>query len=189
MPAALKFSFTGFVRPQGVLVVFCGENLQMGAATQRMLGPVGDLLRRAAAADRFTGKLASSLDIIAPTGLDVPRLVVIGIGKEADLKPRDIVRLGGVAAGKIPSTSANATIFAEFPSGALKPAQVGALALGARLRRYSFDLYKTKPKEGEETPKKAEINFACSNAASAEKAWGNSGAVADGVVFARDPHQ
>ncbi|HEX4411609.1 MAG TPA: leucyl aminopeptidase [Xanthobacteraceae bacterium] len=186
MPAALKFGFTGFARPNGVLVVFCGENLQMGPATQRVVGSVGDLLRRAAAADRFTGKLASSLDIVAPTGLDVPRLVVIGIGKEAELKPRDIVRLGGVATGKIPSASASATIFAEFPSGAFKPTQVGALALGARLRSYSFDLYKTKQKEGEERPKKAEINFACSNAASAEKVWGSSGAIADGVVLARD---
>src|SRR5271156_3169069 len=150
MPAALKFGFTGFAQPHGVLVVFCAENLQMGPATLRALGPIGDLLRRAAAADRFTGKLASSLDIIAPAGLDVPRLVVIGIGKEAEIKPRDFVRLGGMAAGKIPATAANGTVFAEFPSGALKAAQVSALAIGARLRSYSFDLYKTKRKDDEE---------------------------------------
>jgi leucyl aminopeptidase len=186
MPAALKFGFSSYARPRGVLVVFCEENLQLGPATQKALAPIGDLLRRAAAADRFTGKMGSSLDIVAPSGLTLPRLVVIGIGKESELKSRDIVRLGGVAAGKVPNAAPNATIFAEFASGALKPAQMADLALGARLRTYSFDLYKTKRKEGEERPGKAELNFACSNPAGAEKAWARSSAVADGVVLARD---
>jgi leucyl aminopeptidase len=186
MPAALKFGFTSFVRPRGVLVVFCEENLQLGQATQKALAPIGDLLRRAAAADRFTGKMGSSLDIVAPAGLTLPRLVVVGIGKESELKPRDIVRLGGVAAGKVPNAAANATIFAEFASGALKASQLADLALGARLRTYSFDLYKTKRKEGEERPSKAELIFACSNPVAAEKAWTRACAIADGVVLARD---
>ena len=136
MPAALKFGFAPFARPRGVLVVFCEENLQFGPATQRALAPIGDLFRRAAAADRFTGKMGSSLDIVAPTGLNLPRLVVIGLGKESELKSRDIVNLGGIAMGKVPNAAPNATIFAEFASGALKGAQVADLALGARLRAY-----------------------------------------------------
>jgi leucyl aminopeptidase len=186
MPAALKFGFTSFARPHGVLVVFCDENLQLGPAAKRALSPIGDLLRRAAAADRFTGKLGSSLDIVAPAGLTLPRLVVVGIGKESELKPRDIVRLGGVAVGKVPNAAASATIFAEFPSGALKAAQLADLALGARLRTYTFDLYKTKRKAEEERPSKAEVNFACSNPTTAEKAWARTSAIADGVVLARD---
>ena len=66
---------------------------------KKILAPISDHLRRAAAADRFTGKSGSTLDIIAPAGLNAPRLVVIGIGKERDLKDRDLVRLGGVAIG------------------------------------------------------------------------------------------
>jgi leucyl aminopeptidase len=186
MPAALKLGFTSFARPRGVLVVFCEENLQLGPATQRALSGVGDLVRKAAAADRFTGKMGSSLDIVAPAGLDLPRLVVVGIGKESDLKPRDVVRLGGVAAGKVPNAAAHATVFAEFASGALKASQIAELALGARLRSYTFDLYKTKRKDGEERSSKAELSFACSNPASAEKAWLRSSAIADGVVLARD---
>ncbi len=103
MAAALKFGFTPFARPRGVLVVFCEDNLKFGPATQRALAPLGDLVRRAAAADRFTGKSGSSLDIVAPSGLNVPRLVVVGIGKESELKSRDIVKLGGIAMGKVPT--------------------------------------------------------------------------------------
>ncbi|HTZ01628.1 MAG TPA: leucyl aminopeptidase [Xanthobacteraceae bacterium] len=186
MAAALKFSFTGFAHPRGVLVVFCEDNLKLGPATSRALAPIGDLLRRAAAADRFAGKNGAVLDIIAPAGLNLPRLVVIGIGKEGELKPRDIVKLGGIAMGKVPVAAASATIFAEFGSGALKAEQVADLALGVRLRGYAFDLYKTKRKEGEERPSKVEVNFACSNPASVAKAWAIKEAIADGVVLARD---
>ncbi len=186
MPVALKFGFTPLARPRGVLVVFCEDNLKFGPATQRVLAPLGDLIRRAAAADRFTGKQGSSLDIVAPSGLNLPRVVVLGIGKDSELKSRDIVKLGGMAMGKVPAAAPTATIFAEFGSGALKPNQVGDLALGARLRAYTFDLYKTKRKDDDVRPSKIEVNFACASPAAVEKAWAKSQAIADSVVFARD---
>jgi leucyl aminopeptidase len=186
MPAALKFGFTPLARPRGVLIVFCEENLKFGPATQRTLAPLGDLVRRAAAADRFTGKEGSSLDIVAPTGLNLPRVVVIGVGKESELKSRDIVKLGGAAMGKVPHAAPTSTIFAEFGSGPLKPNQVAELALGARLRAYRFDLYKTKRKDDDARPAKIEVNFACAGPAGVEKAWAKSSAIGESVVFARD---
>ena len=186
MTNSLKLGFTSFDRLRGVLVVFCSEGLKFGPATQKVLLPIGDLHRRAAAADRFTGKKASALDIIAPAGLNVPRLVIVGTGKERELKERDLVRLGGVAMGKIPIAAPQATIFAEFAGGALKGDQVAHLALGGRLRAYAFDRYKTKRKEDEERAKKMEVNFACASPAAAEKVWTRTMGVADGVVLARD---
>ena len=186
MTDAPKLGFTPFARLRGVLVVFCGENLKFGSATQRALAPVGDLVRRAAAADRFTGKNGTTLDIVAPTELKLPRLVVVGTGKDSELKRKDVVKLGGIAMGKVPAVAAEATIFAEFASGALKGDQVADLVLGARLRAYTFDRYKTKRKDDDERPKKVEVNFACGNPAAAEKAWADASGLADGVVIARD---
>jgi leucyl aminopeptidase len=182
----LKIGFTPFGRARGVLVTFCAEGLKFGPATHRILAPIGDLHRRAAAADRFTGKSGSTLDIIAPSGLTAPRLVVVGTGKERDLKHRDFVRLGGVAMGGVPFAVAQATIVAEFAAGALKADQIADLALGARLRAYSFDRYKTKRKEADERPARREVNFACTNPGAAEKAWLGVAGIADGVVLARD---
>jgi leucyl aminopeptidase len=182
----LTLGFAPFARVRGVLVAFCGENLKFGAATKKALAPVEELVRRAAAADHFTGKNGATLDIVAPQGLGAPRLVVIGTGKDGELKPRDIIKLGGIAMGKVPSAATEATILAEFSTGALKPDQVADLALGVRLRTYSFDLYKTKRKEGDERADKVRIDLACSNPAAAEKAWGRTGGIADGVVLARD---
>jgi leucyl aminopeptidase len=186
MPDALKLGFGPFSRSSGVLVTFCGDNLKFGPATRRALEPAGDLISRAASADRFTGKSGSVLDIVAPAGLKAPRLVVVGTGKGSGLKSRDIVKFGGIAMGKVPSAAAEATILAEFASGALKPDQIADLAVGVRLRAYSFDRYKTKRKEGEERPSKVEVTFACANPGSAEKAWEHKQGIADGIVLARD---
>jgi leucyl aminopeptidase len=136
MPDALTLGYVPVTRVRGVLIVFCGENLKFGPATQKVLAPLGDLVRRAAAADRFTGKNGSSLDIIAPAGLNLPRLIVIGTGKESDLGSRGVVKLGGVAMGKVPNAAADATIVAEFGSGPLNAEQVADLArrAAARLR-------------------------------------------------------
>jgi len=186
MPESLKIGFTSFDRLRGVLVTFCAEGLKFGPATQKTLAPAGDLPRRAAAADRFTGKSGSALDIIAPSGLNVPRLVMVGTGKERDLKDRDLLKLGGVAMGKVPSATPQATFMAEFAGGALKAEQIADLALGARLRAYTFDRYKTKRKEGEERPGKVEVHIACANPAAAERAWTRALGLAEGVVWARD---
>jgi leucyl aminopeptidase len=187
MAAALKFVFTAFATRHDVLILFCAENLKFGPASRRIVSRLGESLRRAAAADRFTGKNGTSLDIIAPAGLDLPRVVVIGTGKHGALSSRELVKLGGIAMGKLPKAAGAATIFAELGSGALKAEQVADLALGARLRGYSFDLYKTKRKDDDEqAPKRIELNFACSNPAAAGKAWGHRAAVGDGVIMARD---
>jgi len=191
MPAALKFGFVPFAHPNGVLVVFCEDSLKFGPATRRVLAPIDELVRRCAAADRFTGKSGTTLQILAPLALNLPRVVVVGLGKEraakeSAAKPWDLVKFGGVAMGKVPAAAGQATIFAEFGSGALKAQQVADLALGARLRAYDFDLYKTKRKDGDERAERVEVDFACSNPAAADKAWARAMTIADGVVLARD---
>src|SRR5262245_35620805 len=81
MPDAFKLGFTAFDLPQrGVLVVFCNDGLQLGPTTRSLLGPVAELVRKAAAAERFKGKLGSVLDILLTAGLQANRLVIAGCG-------------------------------------------------------------------------------------------------------------
>jgi len=138
----------------------------------------------AAAADRFTGKNGAILDIVAPAGLKLPRLVVVGTGKEGELKRKDVVKLGGIAMGKVPAVAAEATIFAEFASGALKGDQVADLVLGARLRAYTFDRYKTNAKTT--IGRKGRGEFRLRQSGGGGKGLGNATGIADGVVIARD---
>jgi leucyl aminopeptidase len=187
MPTALKLEFAPFTTPpKGVLVVFCEEGLKFGSATRQALAPTGDLIARAAAADRFKGKNGSALDIVAPAGLDVPRLIVLGAGKARNLKSQDFVKLGGIAMGKIPSAATAATVIADLAGGAMKPDQAADIALGMRLRAYAFERYKTKRKDDEEPAAEARVTITVANVAGVRKAFGPRDAVANGVVLARD---
>src|SRR5215813_12748609 len=187
MSGRLKLEFARFATPaKGVLVLFCEEGVKFGSAARRALGRASDLVRRAAAADRFKGKNGSALDLVAPPVLDVSRLVVLGVGKARDLKAQDFVKLGGVAMGKIPATASEATLIADLPGGAMRPERAADMALGAQLRAYAFDRYKTKRKDEEEKAAKVKVTIAVAGVAAARKAFAPRASVADGVIIARD---
>ena len=187
MTAALKLGFGPFGAPaKGVLVVFCDEGLKFGPATRKALGPAADLVARAAKAERFTGKKNSALELVVPEGLKVARLVVAGVGKVAEINPKDFLKLGGLAMGKLPNSASDATVFAELPGGAMKPDQAADLAQGVRLRAYAFDRYKTKRKEDEKPPATRNVTVAVGDVAAARKAFDPRAAISDGVLLARD---
>ncbi len=140
MPDAVKFGFVSFsTAVRGPLVVFCDDALKLGAATRKVLGGATEIVKRAAAANRFKGKSGTVLDILAPEGLRADRLIVIGVGKVSALAERDFLKLGGVAAGKIGTGNRVATVVAELPTSAMTPAQAASVALGMQLRAYKSD--------------------------------------------------
>jgi leucyl aminopeptidase len=178
-----KIAFAPFATPtKGVLVVFMNGELRLGAATSRLLGRNHDLVARAASAEKFTGKLGTVLDFLAPAGLQAERLIVIGSGTETP----DFVKLGGTVMGKIPPRAAEADILLDLPTGAMKPDHAADFALGLGLRAYAFERYKTKRKEGEEKPGKLRLTLGVADVPACRKAWGRREALHDAVVLARD---
>jgi leucyl aminopeptidase len=186
MSDALTLGFASFATPpKGVLVVFCDDGLKFGPASRKALAPAGDLIARAAKAERFSGKSGSTLEIVVPEGLKLPRLIVIGIGKPDELKPKDFLKFGGAVMGKLPSGATEATVLAELPGGAMSAARAADFAQGMRLRAYVFDRYKTKRKD-EERRANVRVTIAVSDVAAAKSAFDPRQAVADGVDLARD---
>ena len=187
MAGAPKLGFSSFAAPgKGVLVIFAGTDLAFGPSTKKLLAPAGDLVSRAAEADGFKGKNGSALDLIAPQGLKASRLIVIGIGKPSELKSEDYVKLGGNAFGCAPKSADEITIIGETPDGPMSADQVSDLALGAMMRAYSFDRYKTKRKDDDDEPKQRKLTIGVADADKARKAWSAREAVAEGVIIARD---
>ena len=88
--------------------------------------------------------------------------------------------------GKISASATEAQIVADLPGGAFKPERAADLALGVRLRAYSFDRYKTKRKDDEDRAKEIRVAIAVAGVAAAQKAAVSREAVANGVVLARD---
>jgi leucyl aminopeptidase len=187
MPDAVKVGFVPFsTAPRGILVVFCDDTLKFGAATRKALGDAADIVGRAAATNRFKGKSGSALDILAPEGLKAARLIVVGAGKLSAIKDYDFLKLGGTVAGKLRAGNDTVTIIAELPNGALKPDQAAAIASGVRLRAYTFDRYKTKKKDGEDTALRADVSLAVADVAAARKAFAPDAHIVDGVIMARE---
>ncbi|MGB3489960.1 MAG: leucyl aminopeptidase [Xanthobacteraceae bacterium] len=187
MPDAVKFGFVSFsTAVRGPLVVFCDDALKLGAATRKVLGGATEIVKRAAAANRFKGKSGAVLDILAPEGLRADRLIVIGVGKVSALAERDFLKLGGVAAGKIGTGNRVATVIAELPTSAMTPAQAASVALGMQLRAYKFDRYKTKKKDDDNGAARTEIAIAVNDVAASRKAFGPQSHIGDGVLLARE---
>jgi leucyl aminopeptidase len=187
MTDAVKVGFVPFsAAPRGILVVFCDDTLQFGPAARKTLGDAVSLVKRAAETNQFKGKSGAALDLLAPEGLKAKRLIVMGVGKLAEIKDNDFLKLGGSVAGKLQPGNDAVTIVAELPAGAMKPEQAAAVASGLRLRTYKFDRYKTKKKEGEEGTLRADVSIAVGDVAAARKAFAPSAHIVDGVITARD---
>jgi len=187
MSDAVKVGFVAFsAAPRGVLVVFCDDALNFGEVTRKALGKATDTVKRAAAANQFKGKSGSTLDIPAPDGIKAERLIVVGVGKAADIKEKDFLKFGGVMAGKLNAASEQVTVIAELPEAPMPADAAAAIASGMRLRAYKFERYKTKKKDDEKSALRAEVSIAVADVAAARKAFAPASHVVDGVVMARE---
>ena len=186
MSDAVKVGFVPFSTvPRGALVVFCDDALKFGATTRKALGPVANVVKRAAAVAEFKGKSGSALDILEPQGIGIQRLIVVGTGRHSELKEWDFLRFGGVLTGKLNAASEAISIIAELPGEPMDPKQAALLAAGILLRGYRFDRYKTK-KNRENDKLHARVSIAVDDVAASRKAFGGSAPVIDGVLMARD---
>ncbi|MBC7582210.1 MAG: leucyl aminopeptidase [Tardiphaga sp.] len=186
MPDTDKVGFVPFsAAARGILVVFCDDALKFGAATLKGLGDTAAVVKRAAASSNFKGKSASTLDILAPEGLKAGRLIVIGTGKADAIKETDVLKFGGVLAGKMRGAEA-VTVMAELPSGAMSAEQAASLASGVLLRAYAFDRYKTKKKDDDDKATDVAVSIAVSDVAAAKKAFAADENVVEGVILARN---
>jgi leucyl aminopeptidase len=180
-----------FVKPtlpeSGTVAVVAADGAELGPLATALDEATGGALSRAMQASAFKGKAMATLDLLTPGGSRLDRIVVVGIGKLADLKANDWARFGGAVFGKLADAKAEAaTLLLERPDGQpLAPEAAADVALGASLRGYVFDRYKTKQKD-DEAPKTLKLAIATEGSGAARKAWGHGEAVAEGVNLARD---
>jgi leucyl aminopeptidase len=186
MADTLKIEFQAPGAPKGGdLVVFVGDDLKPSPAVAKRIGSnATDLITRAAPIERFTGKAKSSMVLAAPPSVQVDRLIVIGTGGETDRASLDFAQLGGLVAGKV--SGRNATVDLNLPDMEVSAESAAEAALGARLRAYTFDRYKTKKKNEENGKAPGKIVFAVADAPKARRVHKARDGVAMGVLLARD---
>jgi leucyl aminopeptidase len=172
----------------GAVVVGALDGGTLLPAAQRADKETGGSLSRALATSKFTGKPGQVLELLAPAGLKASRILLVGLGKAADFNGPRAENLSATVTGRLlGSGDTEARFDIDLPKGAkLKAGELAAhLAMGARLKSYTFNHYRTRDLAEIES-KLAKVAIATSDAAAAKKAWAPLSAIADGVFLARD---
>ena len=190
-PTSISFAETK-VPGRGVLVVLAEEGGKLGSAGKALDKKSGGIVSKAMKVARFKGKKGSAVDLVLPQGLGLTRLVIAGAGELKDYSETDWLELGGTIRAKLTGregSDAQIIIEGANPKAHIEPVNVATLALGAALRGYSFDKYKTNTKrsdDGKPKPTLAKLTVLCKGAAAARGAFKRSQAIGDGVCLARD---
>jgi leucyl aminopeptidase len=137
---------------------------------------------QAAAASRFTGAKGQTLDILAPTGMDAPRLVLVGLGKADGVDALGIEHAAASAYAAV-KASGLAALRLELPDAIADLA--ARAALGVRLAAYRFDKYRTK-EPADKKPSVIMAQVVASDPDAALAAFAPLAALADAVSFTRD---
>ncbi len=181
-----------FARPglpeTGTVVVGVLPDRKLTASARLLDRKMKGGLVRAIKASRFKGNKDQSLSVLAPASTRLDRVYAVGLGKPADIDALAVQKTGGgIYAGLATRGRGTASVMVDAIEGCkLSAAEIAAeLALGARLRSYRFDKYRTKEKK-EEKPSLKGLQFRCREPARAHAAFALKDRVADGVFFTRD---
>ena len=177
----------------GTVITLTDKSLKLGPVASKL--DTGKTVSRAFKAAKFEGGVLKGLEILAPGGGNLDRLVLVGLGDPTEMEAHDWLRLGGAIGGRLPGEG-DTTILLERPDGkAITGDQAAAVALGIEMRRYKFDKYKTaknddaKAKSGAKPkprPKPGKVRLGVADTRAANHAWTGQSAVLGGVTLARD---
>ncbi len=130
-----------------VLVVPCFEDGAPSTAFQSLDATAQGALARAMRAANFGGKKGQTLDLVGLQGAEERRIVLAGAGKRAEFSALDAEALGGAGVAPVLKTQAKAAavLMDGFFTDAVGAGETAArVALGAMLRSYRFDKYRTR---------------------------------------------
>jgi leucyl aminopeptidase len=161
-----------------VLLIEEGDALA-GALLNEVDEATGGAVLRALAAAEFKGKPGSSCTILAP-GAGLSRVIAVGIGKPGSLTQRSAEEAGGNA---VPALSRDQ--HAAIAAGNLEAPLAAAVAMGAALRAYRFDRYRTKEKP-EDKPRLEKLVILAAQPVKAREAYAPLKATVEGVFLSRD---
>ncbi|MCI5077207.1 leucyl aminopeptidase [Oricola sp.] len=178
-------SFAKSAAPKKGTAVFLVAKGGKPPALAAEIDPSG-VIARAMEVSSFDGKAKSVVDIVAPAGSPVDRILILGVGEPEKVGEGDWTALGGLLRGKTASDKAVSALL-ECEGMEISPEAAAGFAQGMLLRAYDFDKYKTKKKDnGDDKPVAQKATLMVDNTAAAKKAWSEAEGVARGIMLARD---
>jgi leucyl aminopeptidase len=185
----MKIAFAKLEQPNsGAIVAGVFEDRKLTPTAAALDRQTDGAVTRALAGSRFKGKPDNLLALIAPAGLELSRIVLVGLGKPDTIDALALQATGGRIVAHLNSVgeSKAAVAIDEVPGATLSPAEQAAhLAFGARLRSYRFDKYRTTEKP-EAKPTLKKLTVMLDDQAGAKRAYGALEKIGDAVVWTRD---
>jgi leucyl aminopeptidase len=185
----MRTSFVELKLPtRGVLVFLVGSDGKLSGSARRLDERTHGAISRAQKAAGFAGKKGETVTILAPHGGEELTIILTGIG---ELSEFDALRAQEIGAGIYKavgavSGKAGAVVVETGGRSKVSGAELAAnLAIGARLRAYSYDKYLTrKDKNGGNGVER--LQLLTRSVAAARRAFNEFAPVIEGVDLARD---
>lgn len=185
----MKIAFAKPALPNtGSYVVGVHEDRKLTGAAAALDKRTRGMVAAALAASRFRGRKGETLDILSPRGVSMRRIVLLGLGKPADLGSLRLQRIGGALLAhlnRVGESAATVAVDVLSDGTPALPVVAAHLAYGARLRAYRFDRYRTSEKP-DHKPSLRSLSFALDDANGARRLFAPLSKIADGVDLARD---
>ena len=185
----MKISFAEPILPrEGILVVGVYFGKTFTPQTEEVNTLMGGGLQRALDASLFKGKKEESLSILAPHGLEMSQVLIIGLGRSSELSALALEEIGGrITASLSNSRDKEAYVYmSQIEAQNINSEQaIAYMASGALLRSWRFDEYQTKKKKEEKQNLKS-LTFACEDIKIAKEAFDPLEKIAEGVFITRE---
>ncbi|MCE9648286.1 MAG: leucyl aminopeptidase [Parvibaculum sp.] len=171
----------------GALALVVVEGANPTGVAAELDRKTGGAIKRAMKSSSFTGKSGSVLELVAPHGVAATRILLLGVGKAADMTSITLENAGGELVGRLERAKETVASVVVDGVSATKISAGDAAALvafGAKLRSYRFDKYKTKKKDEHGAVKSLAVATKAGTAA--RKAYATLEKIADGMFLTRD---
>ncbi len=146
--------------------------------------PIDGAIKQAAADSRFTAKPSQLFETIVPHGDGAVRMVLLGLGKADEADRGRIAELAGAALVARFLRSGTTMLAVDFSSSSLDAGAAARLLLGAWLRGWHHDRYRTRLADEKRVTLTELVIINAPEGTQA--AWADAKAVADGVAFTRE---
>ena len=184
----MKIEFPETLPKSGALAVAVTKDKILSPTAKLIDQQTQGAITRALKVGRFTGEKDQVLELVAPAGLNLSRIVLYGLGDPKAIDALALENAGGNVVQRVNGPGDNDVVIAvdALPGCNLKtPMMAAEVAFGARLGAYRFDRYRT-----DETPEKKpsvkRLGVYAKNAPAAARAYERLAEVAEGVELTRN---
>jgi leucyl aminopeptidase len=192
-PPSISFAPLTSEPQASTAVYFVADGVGLASHLQTLDAKTKGVLTKAMEVAGFKRKRKSVVEILAPHGLRMGRLLLVGVGDIETLNDREWVEIGGAVRGKILGKALEADVIFDGIDPITEEAPL-SFALGFSLRSYAFKKYKSKSPPGNDGDEQQDESDRAPPRLTVFTSWGESlsrafqgdFAIMRGVYLARD---